>query len=237
LRGQAAIAWKLQPSIGRKSGFWLGLKLEQRLEEVDDTNVNWVEYNLLDRFRRYAHAFYKRELNAWENISLAQHHHLPTRLLDWTSNPLVALYFAAEAEPSKDGAVYAFRPRFHDCPQLTMFADAQKIRKFEPDPLAVKGIKFLYSMMSTDRLVAQSGAFTIQDPVVPLEKQSGDKFDEDELDLVEVFKWRVPKECKIELLRQLNRVGINHRTLFPDLEGLGTGLLRAQLLTTKVGHF
>lgn len=231
------MAWQLQPSIGRTSGFWLGLKLKHRVEKLGTTKMDWVEYNLLDRFRRYAHAFYKRELSPWENISLAQHHKLPTRLLDWTSNPLVALYFAADSEPHVDGAIYAFRPRYLDRPQLTLFADAKNVRKFKENPLEVKGIKLLYSMMSTDRLVAQSGAFTIQDPRVPLEKLSGRKYDERDLDLVEVFKWRVPMKCKIKVLRQLNRVGINHRTLFPGLEGLGTGLLRAQLLTTVVGHF
>jgi hypothetical protein len=48
-----------------------------------------------------------------ETYLLAQHHGLLTRLLDWTTNPLAALYFAATGEPDHDGAMYVINPRFY----------------------------------------------------------------------------------------------------------------------------
>jgi hypothetical protein len=122
LRGQSSKEWSLQPSIGRSGNTWLGLSLrpthQGKAKKLDDLSVMCgIEYNLLHQFRRYAHTQLQREPTRWETITMAQHHGLPTRLLDWTSNPLVALYFAAEADNDSDGVVYAFRPR--DIPGLS----------------------------------------------------------------------------------------------------------------------
>jgi hypothetical protein len=49
-----------------------------------------------------------------DRLALAQHHGLATPLLDWSSNPLVAIYFAARNETKKDGVVYALHPPLED---------------------------------------------------------------------------------------------------------------------------
>ncbi len=90
-------------------------------------------------------------------------------------------------------------------------------------------------MMSSERLVAQSGGFTIQNPWTPLESRTDWDFVDDKLEIVEIFKWRVPWKCKESIVSQLLRVGIHHGTLFPDLEGIGTGLFRSELLREHPG--
>jgi hypothetical protein len=87
---------KLLPRIGRKPKF-CGERPEFDLISEKD---------LLHRFRRWAYLELKRPVREWEALFLARHHFLPVRLLDWTSNPLFALYFASECEePQGDAAV------------------------------------------------------------------------------------------------------------------------------------
>jgi hypothetical protein len=83
-RGQKDSTWDLLPKIAREDFNFIG------------PNFLFKENELIDEFQRLSRPHINQDilLNQWDLLALAQHHGLPTRLLDWTSNPLVALYFA-----------------------------------------------------------------------------------------------------------------------------------------------
>lgn len=97
-RGHTNCSWLLEPKIAR-------LKLRNRFR------LPGAESELLRDFKRQALPYLARDLqNDWDWLAPAQHHGLPTRLLDWTTNALVALWFAVEQPPEEDanGAVWMF---------------------------------------------------------------------------------------------------------------------------------
>ncbi|WP_395344195.1 FRG domain-containing protein [Ningiella sp. W23] len=70
-----------------------------------------IEKSMLKQFKIQAYIFIKESpSNDFEWLALAQHFGLPTRLMDWTFNPLVALFFAVENEHETDAAVYCAMP-------------------------------------------------------------------------------------------------------------------------------
>ncbi|MCP5119184.1 MAG: FRG domain-containing protein, partial [bacterium] len=88
-RGQSDARWAPQAGIDRR-------QFEEYRRWRGQTRAAHESF-LLERFKRSARPYISIEpLNTWEWIALAQHHGLATRLLDWTFNPLAALFFAVE---------------------------------------------------------------------------------------------------------------------------------------------
>lgn len=106
---------------------------------VGDSEQWNLEQVLLSDFLKHAHDDVHESRPFYHLLSLAQHHGLPTRLLDWTSSPLVALYFATGGSPDVDGVIWAVDyVKAHDLiPELTRwYLDRAKTDMFDTDMLA-----------------------------------------------------------------------------------------------------
>lgn len=244
----------LIPSIGKEYEF----VVEKKTFGLES------EKNLLHRFCRYAYIESKRALSEWEALFLARHHGLPTRLLDWTANPLIALFFAAQCRERKgDAAVWAIVK--NDVKDIDLLAEADKDKKeinidelyyqsledlplnltYEKkeklkihelqNPLRLKGVHILYPFYVSPRMIMQHSFFTIQDdPWCPLDDyHSNDGYLKQKQDFIHIdyiLRWKVPTEARPGIIHQLERLGIDNRTIFPDLDGLAKGLWQLEIL-------
>jgi hypothetical protein len=231
-RGQKDISKPLLPSLGR----YIDAYLERGLDkETAKRKLLEAESQVIRIFRKQSGAYLGyTPKDGWEVWSAAQHHGVPTRVLDWTLSPLVALFFAVEEEQwTGDSVVYALKP---------FNGEISLKEEREGHPLGTIGVRTFEPAHDTPRVHAQSAFFTIQqDPTIPLEKHrlfgrpagsspqtrafvtAGPVADTDYL-----WRLRIKDSARRQLRVILFNYGITRKLLFPELDGLADWLKYAK---------
>jgi len=191
-RGVQSEAYFLTPSVGRIMG--------------PDGNPLKVadEKRLLSSFRKRAYPFIKEHgQDDLTLLTIGQHHGLPTRLLDWTANPLMALYFAVEFDFSKEDKTK------YSCLYILDIKHNKIQLQEQLKPFEISEVKRFIPYHWDTRITAQEGHFTIHNE--PNEPWSGDG------NLQRVF---IHRSVRKDIKGLLDKFGVNASTVYPDLDGI-----------------
>ncbi len=210
--------------------------LSTSLNRLGETHL---ERHLIRNFRKYSQLRDEANQSIWNWLALAQHHGLPTRLLDWTYSPYVALHFVTSdfTKFDRDGIIWAIN-----------YVDAID---FLPDQLKViiqKEGSHIFTAEMLDRAAQSLEQLTqLKDEVFPVffEPPSIDQRIVNQYAVFSMmsdpntligqwleakqtsyFKIIIPKEMKWEIRDKLDQSNINERVLFPGLDGLAIWLKR-----------
>jgi hypothetical protein len=234
-RGSGNAEYELKPSLYRHPTL------------NDAASLFKQEFEILKRFKQRSIPYLSSPLRENDDLSslfLMQHIGVPTRLLDWTENPYIALYFALSDAPydktaggpqyNKDAAIWVLDPvawngkalDFDPSPGIISPPEEEILNGYEPgmnvkyrkpEPIALLGLH------NSQRIVAQRGVFTLFGAnVKPMEVAYIDSnYPQDCL-----IKLRIDKDRIRILLEALLRIGLSDSVVYPDLLGLSKEIKR-----------
>jgi hypothetical protein len=170
-----------------------------------------IEIKMLEDLKRRSQLLINKPPRTdWEWLVFAQHFGLKTRLLDWTSNPLIALWFACSSEYAMKASSFVYALSVDD-DMLVNIAENES-------PFQNDRTKILRPTHNNERIIAQSGWFTAHrfsktyKSFVALEIHRKLK--------TQIVEFEITANLKEYFLRQLSIFGVNSRTVYPDVIGL-----------------
>lgn len=207
-----------------------------------------LEKHLLRNFIKYS-TIEDDNRSMWKWLTIGQHHGLPTRLLDWTYSPLVALHFATANFENfdTDSIIWAinYKQTLDQLPggklKETYVKEGSHI--FTIEMLKRSGLKGLEELESQShepfsmffeppsmngRIVNQYALFSMMSNA---NQTIDDWIEKKDIDR---FRILIPKELKWEIRDKLDQANINERVLFPGLDGLASWLKRQYKDITKL---
>jgi len=230
-RGVGKESYALQPSLYRHPG------------KYDIAKYMEMEASLLERFKQRSVPFIERKLSYedhWEYIFLMQHYGTPTRLLDWSENPFIALFFAlTSATPDpitqlhsdsccvwlldtinwNKKALSHISYKGSACSVSENWAESNKPltppARMSNDPIAI------YGTHNSVRIVAQRGVFTIFGQDITDMKTIAETKDYPNASLVQIV---IPASVIASLKEKLLQIGYTQSVVYPDLDGLAKEL-------------
>jgi hypothetical protein len=239
-RGLADASWGLENSLLRLGGDYVN-----------------VEKPMLRGFRKYAEPGSIPAETLWVQLAVAQHHGLPTRLLDWTISPKVAVHFATAEEEyyDRDAAIWCIN--VVEARSLLPEKLREVLKRESAFLFSVEMLEFIQSLDDFDRLV-ENGSFVLffEPPSLDarivnqgaiMSAMPGATLVLSEFLLNHpalYYRIIIPKEIKWEVRDKLDQDNVTERMLFPGLDGLsrwlkryyGPGPCRAKLPSNKVAQ-
>lgn len=202
-RGQV-VDFPLVPKIGR-------LKAKGELLQV--------EQYMLQEFKRTNPLLVKEHTPSddWDYLTLGQHYGLPTRLLDWSNNALTALWFAT----ADAGLLGSLSPEYGVVWILMAEASDFNLNIEAISPFDVPQTQIFRPRIIKQRINNQSGVFTIPSSQELLERRPMNEVDTYDKKLIKI---RIPADKLGQIRSDLNTLGVNAFSIFPELEGLCTYL-------------
>lgn len=230
-RGHADAEWKLQSSLERIIG-----------SSWSEKNVKLFEEFSLNDFRSKFHLYDRENVKpdsklAW--LSIMQHYGVPTRLLDFTESPYVALYFALEMympQFRKDFSVFALD--YKDIQSVAIKYIKQRDNKFSVTKEYVQDNqdhifesivdRFSYDVVWTaepkllnSRLDRQAGSFLLSGN---RNLRIQDILDSPMYNNVKMIKYRIPFRFYSSVFALLRKMNINSKSLYGNLDGLARAI-------------